>query len=74
MGSAGSTDRCSTRDETSLWSDETILSCDSVNSPSLSKEDSLCCCVIVDEEIEEEGEGLRGKLSGLRGGTYRTWF
>ena len=26
----------------------------------------------IDEDIEEEGDGLRGKLSGLNGGAYRT--
>jgi len=72
MGSAGSTDRCSTRDEMSLESAETMLFSDVNESSSLSKEDNRWCCDIVDEEIEEEGEGLRGKLSGLNGGTYRT--
>jgi len=69
MGSAGSTDRCSTRDERSLESDVTILLSDADDSSSVSNDNKRCCCVIVDEEIEEEGDGLRGKLSGLIGGT-----
>ena len=55
-----------------LQSDDTILLNDGVESSSQSKDDRRCCCVIVDEAIEEEGDGLRGKLSGLNGGAYRT--
>lgn len=54
-----------------LQSDDTILLKDGVESSSQSKDDRRCCCVIVDEAIEEEGDGLRGKLSGLNGGAYR---